>query len=397
MALIRLHIRPWAGRARSIGAVIALACAALAGTGAATSTAASYQLPVDTASTPDPGVLLYQGGFYAFSTGGSFGLWESTAPIAGGPWTKVDDSASTGNAVGDVMVHANLPTWIDQSAATWAPDMVQTSTGEFVVYFAAQLAGIPSSNPPGDDAKPAGGARCIGSAESASPRGPFTVDQNPVVCLTGYGAADDMTGDPAGRVLGEGVIDPDPAYVTVGGAQELFLLYKTQAGNGDSTIRMARLAVDDGTSVLGDSHQLLSAIPTGSGGSYVFGDTIEAPTLVQNGSWFVLMVAHGSYGTCGYSTEWFKSQHIWAWTNSGGSTLLDSATTGELCGPGSADISASEVSGQYRLFFAAWVQNGTDGVPASSSSGATREMYADVLTFGSDGYTPGVSPLAPAS
>src|ERR1700722_20148291 len=113
---------------------------------------------------------------------------------------------------------------------------------------------------------------------------------------------------------------------------------------------MGRLAASDGTSVLGDSHQLLDS-STGS-----FADTIEAPSLIQNGSYFILFVAHGNYDNCGYSTEWFKSQHIWSWTNDGGTTLLDSSSAGGLCGPGSADVAASEVAGQERIFFHAWDQ-----------------------------------------
>ena len=63
---------------------------AMVGVGATPSDAASYPLPVKTVSgtnhdTPDPGVLLYKGAFYAFSTGG--GLHESSSAIAGGPWT----------------------------------------------------------------------------------------------------------------------------------------------------------------------------------------------------------------------------------------------------------------------------------------------------------------------
>jgi hypothetical protein len=68
-------------------AAAALVAAAGAVTGAAVQAGpagAATQQPVDTRSTPDPGVTLYNGKFYAFTTGG-FGLWESTAPIASGP------------------------------------------------------------------------------------------------------------------------------------------------------------------------------------------------------------------------------------------------------------------------------------------------------------------------
>jgi arabinan endo-1,5-alpha-L-arabinosidase len=373
-------------RARRV--LIALVLAAGAGlwgaAGVIPDAAASTPQPVSTASMPDPGVLLNSGHFYAFSTG--TGLRESTASIAAGPWTA---PANKLNSTG-------LPSWIDTSKGNWAPDMIETTSDKFVVYFAAALPGT-GSNPTGNDSKPAGGARCIGSAESTSPTGPFTVDPEPVVCLTGYGASDDMTADPGNRTLGEGVIDPSPAFVTVDGAQELFLVYKTQGQNGKSTIRMVRLADDDGTTVLGDSHQLLNYVD--ANGNYQ--DTIEGPSLIQNGSWFILFVAHGNYDTCGYSTEWFKSQHIWAWTSTAGTTLLSQPSTG-LCGPGGADATASEVSGQDRLFLHGWVKPGTttpSGANNNDESGAGQErvMYAAVLTFGSDGYTPSVSFLAPSS
>jgi arabinan endo-1,5-alpha-L-arabinosidase len=345
--------------------------------------AASTPQPVSTASMPDPGVLLDSGHFYAFSTG--TGLRESTASIAGGPWT------APANELGS----ATLPSWIDSSVGNWAPDMIKTTGSKYVVYFAAALPGT-SGNPIGNDAKPASGARCIGSAESTSPTGPFTVDANPVVCLKGYGAADDMTSDPGNRTLGEGAIDPSPAFVTIDGAQELFLVYKTQGPSGASTIRMVRLADDDGTTVLGDSHQLLNYIDTTGQPA----DTIEAPSLIQNGSWFILFVAHGNFDSCNYSTEWFKSQHIWSWTSTAGTTLLNQSNTG-LCGPGGADVTGSEVSGQDRLFLHGWVKPGTTTPSGNSTqegeTGQVRVMYAAVLTFGSDGYTPSVSFLAPSS
>lgn len=364
----------------------ALACAAYFVAGPASAEAASYPLPVESASganlsMPDPGVYLYDGNFYEFSTGS--GLQESTSSTAAGPWS------TPVNALNE----SSVPSWIDSGKAFWAPDMIRTTSGTFVVYFSAALAGIPSGNPAGSDASPAGGSRCIGTAESTSPTGPFTIDPNPLVCFSQYGPADNMDGDPANRVLGEGVIDPSPAFVTISGSQELFLVYKTQGDPGSGqevTIRMVRLSDSDGTTVLGDSHQLLYSA-TGS-----YSDTIEAPSLTQNGSYFILFVASGNYDSCGYSTEWFKSQHIWSWTNDGGTTLLDSSDTG-LCGPGGADVSASEVSGQDRIFFHAWVEE-TNGdittIPLPSNvapdegSNAARVMYAAVLTFGSDGYTP---------
>jgi hypothetical protein len=318
--------------------------------------------PVSGSAMADPGVVLYNNKFYAFFTGG--GLHEATAPTAGGPWTSPSNVLDT----------SNLPVWIDLSKGVWAPDMIEAANGDYVVYFAAAL-DHSAGTPTGSDA-PASGARCIGSARSSSPTGPFVADAQPVVCLPGYHASDDMSLDPGDRMRGQGVIDPSPARVNISGSTELFLVYKTQ-GPSPSTIRLVRLSYQDGKTVLGDSHQLLRSLGN------TFNDTIEGPSLVQNGSWFVLFVAHGNWDSCGYSTQWYKSQHIWAWSNSP-TPLLTSSNTG-LCGPGGADVTGSQVPGQARIFFHGWVK---DGRPSPPGGGASRDMYAAVLRFANDGYTP---------
>lgn len=364
----------WTGRGLRVLALLAVLAGSLAG--ATTSAEASTQQPVDSQSMPDPGVYLYDGQFYAFTTGG-FGLWESTAPEASGPWT----------APTDVLNHSSIPDWIEQSAGIWAPDVVRLPSGTWVVYFAALLNPSSGSGPE----TPASDARCIGAATASTPTGPFTMQANPLVCLPGYGAADDMTSDPGNRQLGQGVIGADPVFIDNSwdnNTNELFLLYKTQSGTGQSTIRMVRLDLNDGTSVLGVSHQLLVAQPTGSGGTYQFSDTIEAPSMLAlSDGWFLLFVAHGNYDSCSYSTEYYQSQHPWSWNQTPVATVLSQGQDG-LCGPGTADITGSEVAGQYRLFFDAY----TSGTP-----GTTRELYADSVTIGSDGYTPTLNPLAPAS
>jgi arabinan endo-1,5-alpha-L-arabinosidase len=332
-------------------------------TGAAPSQAATIPQPVSTASMPDPGAVLNGDQFLAFTTG--TGLQESTSATAGGPWTA------------PVNELAALPPWTNNSAI-WAPDVIHVDNG-WIVYFSAVVTAKSGAT------KPDSGARCIGVAVSTtSPTGPFTAEAQPLVCLPGYGAADDMSGDPANRVTDAGAIDPSPAYVTISGQKQLFLLYKTQ--ELPATIRMVRLAVTDGETVLGDSHQLLYSIKPAGG--YTFADTIEAPSLIQQGSYFILFVAHGNYGLCSYSTQWFKSQHIWSWTNTGGVSLLTSSGTG-LCGPAGADVTGSEVAGQDRLFFHSWACSGTKPCASGATdTGSRRLMYSAVLTWGSNGFTP---------
>jgi len=384
MRTLRVHAKV-GGR---LVAVLTVATA-MVGVGATPSDAASYPLPVKTVSgtnhdTPDPGVLLYKGTFYAFSTGG--GLHESTSPMAAGPWTTPVNNLAKGT----------LPSWANASKGIWAPDMIRTTSGTFVVYFSAALVG--AKGPAGNDSKPAAASRCIGTAESKSPVGPFIADKNPVVCFKQYDPADPMTANPGQRVRGEGVIDASPVFVTIKGHRQLYLVYKTEADPGKgqpATIRMVRLSASNGTTAIGTSRQLLFS-STG-----VYADTIEAPSLIQHGSYFILFVAHGNFGSCGYSTVWFKTRHIWLWQNNGGSTLLDSSNTGGLCGPGSADVTGSRVPGQDRIFFHAWVKEqggviSTTPLPPNvaphEGSNAARVMYAAVLTFAANGFTPIVGP-----
>jgi hypothetical protein len=358
-----------------LAAGLALAAVLMALAQPAVATAAGAPRPVSSSSMPDPGAYLNGNQFLAFSTGS--GLRESTAPIAGGPWSAPADELGA------------LPPWTT-SRGIWAPDIEHVTNG-WVVYFSALLH-QPSGSP-----QYASGARCVGVATSASPTGPFVAAAKPLVCLPGYGAADDMSADPANRVPDEGAIDASPSFVTVDGERRLYLLYKTQGL--PSTIRMVRLSVSDGQTVLGDSHQLVSSTK-GSDGTY----TIEGPSLVQHGDYYVLFAAKGNYGLCGYSTVWYKSQHVWSWDNTP-TSLLTSANTG-LCGPGGADVTGSQVAGQDRIFLHGWVcGSGTTpctGAPSQPDPGANpnarRVMYAAVLTWGSDGYTPIVGEyLSPSS
>src|SRR5215469_16041162 len=384
MRTLRVHAKV-GGR---LVAVLTVATA-MVGVGATPSDAASYPLPVKTVSgtnhdTPDPGVLLYKGTFYAFSTGG--GLHESTSPIAAGPWTTPVNNLAKGT----------LPSWANAGKGIWAPDMIRTTSGTFVVYFSAALVG--AKGPAGNDGKPAAAARCIGTAESKSPVGPFVADKNPVVCFKQYRPADPMTANPGNRVRGEGVIDAAPVFVTINGRQQLYLVYKTEADPGKgqpATIRMVRLSPSTGTAAIGTSRQLLFS-STG-----VYADTIEAPSLIQHGRYFILFVAHGNFGSCDYSTMWFKSRRIWSWSNNGGSTVLDKSSTGGLCGPGSADVTGAKAGGQYRIFFHAWVEEykgviATTPLPPSvvprEGVNAARVMYAAVLRFSSNGFTPIIGP-----
>jgi arabinan endo-1,5-alpha-L-arabinosidase len=321
-------------------------------------------------------------------------LKETSAPYAGGPWQPTNDVLDT----------SSIPGWVDISAQIWGPDIISISSSRFVVYFSA----ITTAG---------NGKRCIGAAVGSTPTGPFTMDQNPLVCAQanlppGYTAQDTMTNrghaDPDA-----GVIAASPRFVTVKGVRELVMLYKTEqnldpSNPYPSTIRMVQLSTSDGTTLASDltkSHELIYSTN---------GAIIEGPSLVQTGNYYVLFIAHGVWDKCEkYTTWWFKSTSLWNWDSYGGTMLMNQDNTG-LCGPGTADVTEAEVSGQYRIFFDGWTlikcpdltvpvagqcSNGDlnlayiSSQPATdtdiSSGNAARPMYARVLTIGSDG-TPSV-------
>jgi glycosyl hydrolase family 43 len=364
----------WARRTRQTVAVLAVVAGSISG--AAPSAWAATQRPVDTRPMADPGIYLYKHTFNAFTTGG-FGLWRSTAPKAEGPWTPRVN----------VLKRSSVPNWVKKKGGIWAPDVIQLPGGGWVAYFAAVLNVNPSLH---ESEKPAQNAHCIGAATASAIKGPYTMMAKPVVCLEGYGAGDDMIKDPGKRQRGQGVIGADPVIINNSwdnGANELFLLYKTQSPTGQGTIRMVRLNPSNGFSVLGVSHQLVAAVPTGPNGTYQFKDTVEAPSLmVLKNGWFILFTAHGAFDKCTYSTQWYASRHPWSWPG-GPTTLLSQAKTG-LCAPGTGDISPAEVPGQYRFLF--------NGYP-NGNPHSTRALYADGVSLGANGHTPTVHPLAPAS
>jgi beta-xylosidase len=107
----------------------------------------------------------------------------------------------------------------------WAPDLEHIGPNEWVLYFAAEVAGLAENQ------------RCIGAATATSPLGPFTpVAGGPLVC-PGI-ASTPPPGDPVpGRPLPDsGVIDPSGFKDTDG---TRFLLYKTR--QLPSSIRIVRL------------------------------------------------------------------------------------------------------------------------------------------------------------
>src|SRR4051812_8321391 len=153
--------------------------------------------PVIRADFPDAFLLEEQGGgylAYATNTDGANVQMASSADLSA--WRLLFDEANPGRLHDAMPV---LPPWAE-AGNTWAPEVLQTSTG-FLLYFTAR--------------HPASGLQCVGVAASADPRGPFTsAASEPLVCQYALG----------------GTIDASPFRAPDG---QLYLYYKNDGNNPD--------------------------------------------------------------------------------------------------------------------------------------------------------------------
>ncbi|TWD84696.1 glycosyl hydrolase family 43 [Kribbella amoyensis] len=348
-------IRPTSRRTR-LGAVLAgLLLAVSLGAAVPSPVAAKPAEPqpvLDPAA--DPGLLHAEGRYWAYMTGGLTKV--ASAPTPQGPWTTGPDALT------------RWPDWASGQGAVWAPDVLHTADG-YVLYYAAI-------------AKAFGGQRCIGTAVSDQPGGPYVPSDRPLICPVRQG--EDPVADRPDQT--SGVIDPSPFVDSDG---RTYLLYKTQKTPG--TLRMVEVTADG-------LHVAQGAV---SRELWRQADSIENPVMVKRGDWYVLLASANWYDQCRYATVWRRSTDKWSFADKAEHTLLNKANTG-LCGPGGADV-VTGPDEPSRIFLHGWVCP-PDGRPCPYDGLVTdpakrRVMYTAVLTWGDDGATPSVpaflSPLKP--
>jgi beta-xylosidase len=329
-------------RRRAPGAAIAL----VACFGVSLSVQAAPKAPVyaPTNGFPDPSVVSENGQFYGMATGNL--VPSALGDIASGPWT------------GQGPALTSKPSWATGSGM-WAPDLERISANEWVLYFAAPVAGLDANQ------------RCIGAATASSPLGPFTpVAGGPLVCpyMADTPTADDTV--PNRPIATAGVIDPS-GFKDSDGTR--FLLYKTQ--QLPSSLRIVRLDATGTHVASGATSRQLSLSDR----------IVENPVMVKRGGAYVLFASRGPYNQCSYETIWMRASSLAA--NAFDSVtehpLLTRASTDGVCGPGGADIAAALDGGQ-RIFFHGWLcGGGNTPCPSDFNShtdtGGRRGMYVGVL------------------
>lgn len=232
----------------------AVAAAIATTTGAALSPPMGPAIPHDFA---DPTVLPVGHRYYAYSTNSRYGTRNLHVPVRSsssltGKWSDARDAMP------------RLPAWVDQTAAgegsVWAPAVVATGHGGYLLYFTARSASQHT--------------QCIGVARAWAPEGPFSpIGSQSLVCRPGDVNA----------------VDPKP-FTDNDGRQ--YLLYAASR-QGNDTIWLQQLAAD-GTEPIGDRRALIQADRAEEN------HIVEAPAMVRHGGTYVLFYSGNAYNSGRY-------------------------------------------------------------------------------------------------
>lgn len=226
----------------------------LAAPGAAQPAAQPF-VPVFPTNFPDPFILPVEGGYLAYATNPEGAAVN--VPMAFS--SNLTDWAfeRAGGQLRDAM--PDLPPWA-REGWTWAPEVIRHGS-RYLLYFTAKERRT--------------GLQCVGVAEAADPRGPFTsAATEPLVCQ---------------RELG-GTIDPH-AFRDAGG--QLYLYFKNDGNHPDfrrpTDIFAQRLSAD-GLSLAGEPVALLRNDREWEA------HVIESPTMVRQGDRYVMFFSANHFG-----------------------------------------------------------------------------------------------------
>ncbi|HUS15234.1 MAG TPA: glycoside hydrolase family 43 protein, partial [Chloroflexia bacterium] len=260
--------------------------------------------PVLDQDFPDPDVLHVGDTYYAYATNANsinIQVARSTNLVE---WRILADALPV------------LPPWASPGN-TWAPEVTTTTTGSYVMYFAARQAG--------------GRFQCIGVATSTEPQGPFrSRATEPLICPLDEG----------------GAIDPS-SFTDDDGTR--YVLWKND-GNccGDATHLYLQKVSGDGLTLDGPPTALVENDQTWEA------DVVEAPTLVKHGGKYYLFYSANAYNTERYSVGYAEADSITGPYRKATDPLLRSRLTRPpVVGPGGQDV-VLDLKGRTWMLYHAW-------------------------------------------
>ena len=320
--------------------------AAVASRAEPASAATATWVPVHPGDFADPSILAYDDVYYAFST-------QNFAPAS--TTVNIQTSTSTNGVTwsessGDAM--PTLPSWAI-AGNTWAPSVAYVaSTGQFVMYYAAQ--------------QRSDGDECIGRAVATKPLGPY-VDSSgaPVICQDGQSSAGaDGTSNYGGS------IDPD-IFIDHGTAT---LIWKSDGNHvGIGSYIWSQPISANLLSLQGVPVPILGADQSWQDG------IVEGPDMVDHDGTDYLFYSGNDEGSASYAIgDAVCTQGPSAACTDGATNPILSSASG-ISGPGGPEFFLSP-GDQPELAFSAW-QGTTVGYLACG----IRPMYEASVTFTDDG------------
>jgi hypothetical protein len=304
----------------AIGSLSPVASASIGATSAST-----IWNPVQDQDFPDPSVILYDGTYYAYSTG----RYDDGENIQGATST---DGLTWTSLPTDLL--PLLPSWATRDF-TWAPSVSINAEGEFVMYFAAL--------------DTATGRECIGRAVSATPGGPYSSDDPvPVVCQTSLGG------------------DIDPSIFSDQDGQS-YLLFKNDGNSTGQKTALWSEPLDAELLPSGSPTSLMSDDETWQDG------IVERPAMIEESGAYYLFYSGGSFESAGYGIGYATCAGPSGPCEDRSTTpILNSGSA--MSGPGSPSFFTG-ATGQLVMAFTAWPS------AIGYTRGGIRAMYEATVSF----------------
>ncbi|MEU4622059.1 glycoside hydrolase family 43 protein [Actinoplanes sp. NPDC023801] len=289
--------------------------------------AATFTNPVYAENFPDPGVIHAGGTWYAYGTNNA----TQNVPLLTSPdlvrWT----------AGGDVL--PQLGRWAVEGH-TWAPEVVRTATGRYVLYYTARWAG--------------GDRQCIGAAVADAPDGPFTdASPEPLICQDDEG----------------GSIDASPYLHTDG---QLYLYWKNDGNHiGRPTHLYGQRLTPDGLALTGERVRLLTNDKPWQA------HVIEAPQMVRHDDRLFLFYSANAFDTDAYAVGYATcATPLGPCTDAAENPILKSSAG--AAGPGHSYL-VTGADGTTWLLYHAWSPD------AIGSTVPGRQLWLDRVDWVDDG------------
>jgi hypothetical protein len=216
--------------------------------------------PVAAGNFPDPGAIEVGGTYYAYATNGNNRNVQAMRSTDLVHWTTLPDALPA------------LPSWA-RAGRTWAPDVLETSAGQYVLYYTAWSA--------------ATDRQAIGVATAPGPAGPFTpAGTAPLVSQANLG----------------GAIDPS-VFTDADGTH--YLLWKNDGNSvGADTFLYAQRLSSDGLSLVGPPAPLIHQDQPWEG------SVVEAPVVWARGGKYYLFYSANFFGDGSYATGYAVSNSL---------------------------------------------------------------------------------------